>query len=56
MRSRKGTDYPGPSKSKLLKNLDFIIRASGRLLKRLKFKKSTVSESSCNPTVKNGMD
>lgn len=41
---------------KLLKNLDFIIRAPGELLKRLKFMKSINLESYCNLIVKNGMD
>lgn len=41
---------------KSLRNLDFIVRASGELLKRFKFKKSINIERKCNLTVKNKMD
>lgn len=41
---------------KSLKNLEFIVRASGQLLKRFKFKKSINLEGNLNLTVKNKMD
>ena len=46
----------GLGNHKSFKNLDLIVRASGELLKRFKFKKSMNLERNCNLTLKNKRD